>query len=404
MTRRSERLWNIVKSKRLRVYIQVLFITLAVLWMFHEMGGRFYLPLSEPDEAAWIYSGYYFNLYFLKFDLFHKDWQDYDAYDHPPLVKYIIGGTLFLKGYVFDSLDAKRMWHQIPMDQYLIYYGIMKSQLPENVLPLTRLVIFFFAFLSVALMYIFLRTFYGIWPAIAATSFLITNSTFIRLSTQTIADPVLLFFFTLFLLLTAHYLKSGKNIYIFLGFILSSLALLTKLNGLILIFALCFVLVIKNKFSISNYSGKLLIFGFGTFLLLTVLLNPFFLNSGIHGLVRMFDHRIAHLHFQQETFAPAALLSIGERLKSEIVMIFFTSSLSYDLLKIPLEFMMFLLGVYYMVRKRDLILLTVLVFFVIPTMSILPINWERYYCRVIPFICVTVGASLNIFKELEKSV
>jgi hypothetical protein len=69
---------------------------------------RINLILYEPDEAAWIYSGYYFNLYFLKFDLFHKDWTDYDAYDYPPLMKYIVGGTLFLKGHVFDSLEAKK--------------------------------------------------------------------------------------------------------------------------------------------------------------------------------------------------------------------------------------------------------------------------------------------------------
>jgi 4-amino-4-deoxy-L-arabinose transferase-like glycosyltransferase len=372
--------------------------------MFNEVGGRFYLPLSEPDEAAWIYSGYYFNLYFLKFDFFHEDWQDYDAYDHLPLVKYIVGGTLFLKGYVFDSLDAKRMWQHIPMDKYLIQYRLLKSQIPENALPLTRLVIFTFAFLSVVLLYILLRTFYGILPAIVATSFLITNSIFLRLSTQTIADPVLLFFFTLFLLLSAHYLRSGNNIYIFLGFVLSSLAFITKLNGLILIFALCFILVIKNKFSISNYKGKLLLSGFVTFLLMSILLNPFFLNSGIQGLVKMFDHRITYLHLQQLTFPSAALLSIGDRLKSEVVMIFFRSSFFYDLLKVPLEFMMFLLGIYYTVRKGDLILLTVLVFFIIPTMSILPINWERYYYTLIPFICVIAGASLNIFKELKRSV
>ena len=118
----------------------------------------------------------------------------------------------------------------------------------------------------------------------------------------------------------------------------------------------------------------------------------------------MFDHRITYLHLQQLSFPSAALLSIGDRLKSEIVMIFFRSSFFYDLLKVPLELMMFLLGIYYTVRKGDLILLTVLVFFIIPTMSILPINWERYYYTVIPFICVIAGASLNIFKELKKSV
>src|SRR4030042_355266 len=118
-----------MKKKRLKIAIEILFIIFAILWMGSEMGGRFYLPLSEPDEAAWIYSGYYFNLYFLNFNLSHNDWRDYDAIDHPPLVKYIVGGILFLKGYVFDSLDAKEMWRRIPMDKYLPNYRLLKSEL-----------------------------------------------------------------------------------------------------------------------------------------------------------------------------------------------------------------------------------------------------------------------------------
>src|SRR4030043_1252366 len=121
-----------MKKKRLRSALEILFIIIAILWMGNEIGGRFYLPLSEPDEAAWIYSGYYFNLYFLTFNLFHKDWTDYDAIDHPPLVKYIVGGTVFLKGHVFDSLDAKEMWRRIPMDQYLPNYLLLKRKLPAN--------------------------------------------------------------------------------------------------------------------------------------------------------------------------------------------------------------------------------------------------------------------------------
>lgn len=390
-----------MKKNHLKIVIKVFFIVCVVLWMLNIIDKRINLPIYEPDEAAWIYSGYYFNLFFLKFDLFHKDWNDYDAIDHPPLVKYIVGGILYLNGYVFDSLDAKKMWRDIPMNKYAPNYGLMISKIPKNVLSLTRLVMFIFAFLSVFLFYIFIRSFYGNLPAIVSTSLLVTNSIFIELSTQTLADPVLLFFFIFFVLLCALYLKSGNNIYIFFGFVLSSLAFLTKLNGLILIFVLFLVLLLKNKFQISNYNFKILSFGFVTFLLIVVLLNPFFLNNGIHGLFKMIEHRVSHIHLQQETFKPGALLSIEERLKAEIITLFFRYSILYKLFKIPFEFIMFLLGIYYSIRKRDLILLIILIFFIFPTLSILPLDWKRYYYAVIPFIYIIAGVSLNIFKELK---
>jgi hypothetical protein len=392
-----------MKKKRLKIAIEITFIIFAILWMGNEMGGRFYLPLSEPDEAAWIYSGYYFNLYFINFNLSHNDWKDYDAVDHPPLVKYIVGGILFLNGHVFRSLEAKEMWRGIPMDKYLLNYRLLKSKLPDDILPLTRLVIFAFAFSSLILIYIFVRKYYGILPAMISISLLITNLIFIRLSTQTIADPVLLFFLTFFILLCASYLKTGNNTCLFFGFLLSSFAFLTKLNGLALIFVLLLIIFIKNKLVLSNYNFKILFLGFVTFLLLTVLLNPFFLNAGIQGIVKMVEHRVSHIHFQQVTFKSSALLSIGERLKAEIVTIFFESSMLNNLIKIPLELIMFLLGVYYSVRKRDLVLLIILGCFILPTMSILPLNWERYYYTIIPFIYVISGVSLNIFKELKRT-
>lgn len=393
-----------MKKKRFKIYVEVLFIIVAILWMFHEVGGGFYLPLSEPDEAAWIYSGYYFNLYFLKFDLSHADWVDYDAYDHPPLVKYIIGATLFAKGYVFDSLDAKKLWRSIPMDQYLVNYRLMKSKFSDQILPLTKFVIFSFAFLSLVFLYLFTRTSYGIFPAIVSTSLLITNEIFIRLSTQTIADPVLLFFFIFSIWLCSQYVKTSKDIHIFGAFILSSLAFLTKLNGLILIFALFFVLLLKNGFSIRHYNFKVLALGFICFLFISVLLNPFFLKSGVQGFVKMVDHRVTHLQLQQETFKLSSLASFGERLKAEIDVIFFRYSKVTQLSGIPFEFILFVLGISYLILKRDLILFTVLIFLVVAPLSVLPINWVRYYYTVIPFIYMVSAASLGFFKKSDKTL
>jgi hypothetical protein len=391
-----------MNKKRLRMVLEFVFIVAAILWLINIGSKRIHRPLYEPDEAAWIYSSYYFNLYFLKFGLFHQDWEDYDAYDHPPLVKYIVGATLFLKGHIFNSLAAKKMWFSIPMNQYGVYYPLMVSKVPKGVLPTIRSVILTFAFLSVLLIYIFLRKFYGIIPAIIGSTLLILNLIFIKLSPQITADPVLLFFFICFILTATLYIKSGKSIYLFGGFIFSSLAFLTKLNGLILIFILFFVLIIRNGFSLSKYNFKVIIFGFATFLMITILLNPFFLNYGIKGIFKMIDYRISHIPLQQKVHSAIALTSVGERVRAEISTIFLLSSAFHRIFKIPFEFFLFLLGVYYSIRKKDLILLTILFFFILLPLSVLPLNWSRYYYTVVPFICIIAGTSLNIFGELGK--
>lgn len=115
----------------------------------------------------------------------------------------------------------------------------------------------------------------------------------------------------------------------------------------------------------------------------------------------MLEYRITHIHLQQKTIQPAALLSTRGRFKAETVLIFFWCSIIYKLIKIPFELIAFLLGVYYSIRKKDLILLTILIFFIHLPLSILSLNWKRYYYTLIPFIYLIAGISLNIFKELN---
>ena len=137
-----------------------------------QLENKKYSPNLESDEPAWIFTGYYFNLYFLRFDLFHPDWNDYEAFDQPPLAKYIVGGTLFLKGYTIDSLDPKRFWNSIPADKLPLYFDLVKHKIPNPtvVIPFTRSVIFLFALSSLLLIYFFVRIFYGVLPAVISTS------------------------------------------------------------------------------------------------------------------------------------------------------------------------------------------------------------------------------------------
>lgn len=391
-----------LKRKYLKLSLELIFILLIIAGGLKVLENRKYADIYDSDEVAWIFTGYYFNLYFLHFDLFHPDWNDYEAFDHPPLAKYVVGGSLYLKGYTIDSLDPKRFWNNIPIDKFPIYFDEVKHEIPNPtiVIPFTRSVIFAFALSSLLLIYIFVRISYGVLPALISTSFIMINPIFTKISVWILAEPILLFFFTLFLLLCALYLKSRENIYIVFAFIVSSLAFLTKLNGLLLVFVLVVLFLIRNKFSISKQECKYLIGGFIAFLLITILLNPVFLNTGIKAIWKMVEVRWSAFHRYQETFKDVALLSVRDRFITAIQMIFFRYSLFYHNIKIPLELIMFAAGIYYIFRRRDLLLILIIIFLVVIPVLILPYNTIKYYYWIFPFTHIIAGLSVNVLKDI----
>jgi hypothetical protein len=394
------------KRKYVKFGLELIFILLIFMGELKVLDKRKYLPVYDPDEIAWVFSGYYFNLYFLRLDLLHPDWDDYEAFDHPPLAKYIVGGTLFLEGYTINSLGPKRLINSIPINQFQTYLHLLIPKVPNPniVIPSTRSAIFLFALSSLLLIYVFLRTSYGILPAFACTLLIIGNPIFNLISTRILADPILLFFYALLILLCALYSKSQRNVYIFFGFIVSSLAFLTKLNGILLVFVLTSIFLIKNKFSISRQDWKLLIMGIAAFLIIAMLLNPVFLNTGFKAIWRMVEFRLSAFHVYQETFKGSALLSINERFVTASKMIFFDYSILYRLTKVPVELILFGAGIYYIFRKGDLLLILIFVFLVVIPISIIPSNIPRYYYWIFPFIYIIAGLSLHLFKEIVNRI
>jgi len=228
----------------------------------------------------------------------------------------------------------------------------------------------------------------------------ISNPIYNYYSIRILADPILLFFFTLFILLCGLYLKSQKNIYIVFAFTISSLAFLTKLNGILLVFMLIIIFLIKNKFSISKQDWKFVIIGLIAFLLISIILNPVFLNIGIKAIWKMVEVRLSAFHVLQDTFKNAALLSVSQRFVYATKTIFFRSCLFYPLIKVPVELIMFAFGIYYIFKKKDFFLISVFVFLVVIPISLLPYNVPRYFYWIYPFIYIIAGLSLNLFKEI----
>jgi hypothetical protein len=392
-----------LKRKYIKLCLEAMFIFVLILGGLGVLEKNIRLPVYDSDEVSWIFTGYYFNLYFLRFDLFHPDWNDYEAYDQPPLGKYIVGGSLYTKGYTIDSLEPKRFLNKIPLVNPQKYFDLVTPKVPNPivVIPLLRSVIFVFALSSSLLIYVLVRISYGFFVAMISTALIISNPIFGTVSTRILGDPILLFFFTLFILLCTFYLKSQKNIYILFAFIVSSLGFLTKLNGILLVLMLIIFFLIRNKFSMSGQNVRVLITGSVVFLIINIILNPVFLNAGIIAVGRMVDARLSAFQNYQEAFKHAALLSISERFIAATQIIFLNNSLFYQFVKIPVEFIMFLFGIYYTFRRRDLLLILVFIFLVVIPISILPFKLPRYCYWIFPFTHIIAGQSLNYFIELS---
>lgn len=391
------------KRRYITLGVELIFILLIIMGGLKvlEKGKR--LPVYDSDEVSWIFTGYYFNLYFLHFDLFHEDWHDYEAFDHPPLAKYIVGGAMFLNGYTIDSLEPKKFINSmVPLvnPQKAFDEVTPKVPNPKVVIPSLRSVIFGFAFSSLLLIYIFLRISYGILPAFITTSLIVSNPIFSLISTRILADPILLFFFALLILLCALYSKSQRNIYIVFGFVVAALSFLTKLNGILSFFFLVTFFLVRNKFSMSKDDWKSLITGFIACLIISVLLNPVFLNTGIEAIWKMFEVRRSAFRMYQETWKSVALLSIGDRFLTASKMIFLKQSIFFQVIKVPVELILFGAGIYYGFWKRDLILILICIFLIVIPLSILPFNFPRYYYWIFPFIYIIAGLSSQLFKEI----
>jgi len=393
---------RLLRKKYLKFCLEIIFILLIVTGGFKALENKKNSPVLESDEPGWIFAGYYFNLYFLRFDLFHQDWSDYEAFDQPPLVKYIVGGSAYSKGYTVDSLNMKRLWNNLPVDKLHLFFDSIGHQIPNPaiVIPFTRSVIFFFALSSLVLIYISVRILYGGLVALISTSLIISSPIHNYYSIRILADPVLLFFFSLFFLLCGLYWKSQKSIYIILAFIASSFAFLTKLNGILLVPLLIITVLIKNKFSFSGPYIKSGVVGVSAFLLISLSLNPVYLNTGINALWKMFDVRASAFYVFQETYPNHALLSVVDRFEYAMRIIFFKSGLFYPLIKIPVELFLFGIGIYYVFKRRDLFLVFVFIFLVIIPISIIPFKMPRYLYWVSPFICIIAGLSSNLFKDI----
>jgi hypothetical protein len=121
---------------------------------------------------------------------------------------------------------------------------------------------------------------------------------------------------------------------------------------------------------------------------------------GLKAARKMVEVRLTAFRAFQESNKSVALLSINDRFIAAAEMIFFQNSFFYKHIRVPIELIVFAIGVYFIFRRRDLFLITIFTFLVLIPVLILPYNIPRYFYWILPFVYIIAGVCFNPFKEV----
>jgi hypothetical protein len=408
----TERLKGPAWRRWLPVTVEAIAVALLLAGSVKVYDERVNLHLYEPDEAAWVFSSYYYHLYFEDRDWLHADWREYDALDHPPLAKYAVGLAMDVAGEPCSTLEHKRFWHRIPIDGFAGKYRQMMARIPAGALPAARHAAVVCALLGLGMLYLFTRSRFGPWVAVAAIGLSIWNPVVQEVSTQALSDPVLLAISIGFLWVLARWVEGAGSRWFVGAAALVALAVLTKLSGGALGFMLLAGVGLRWKRgrslptwkrgrSLPTWEAWAAAAGVGLSLLL--LLNPTFHQMGPAALLKMVDHRLAQVAHQHLVFPDAALTGIGDRLAAGLDILFFKFSPVVALCGIPLELMLFLAGLAVAVKTRSWYLLVAFAFLVVVPVFTAPLAWERYYFGAWPVVYLLCGLTLRLPDVLQQA-
>lgn len=367
-------------------------------------------PLTEIDEAAWVFSSYFYHLAFERRDLASADWRSPDALDHPPLAKYLFGAALVTGGIRLVSLEPKRWWASRDLD-FLDYEAFKREcarRLPSGALSRARLLsslamaasgVALFALVSAALS-----------PPAGFTALLLYGlSPLARtVAGKAVSDGIFLFLLLACALAQASWLRRAESraglraASALLGAV-CGLAFLTKLNGLLClaITGVVFVLALARRLRRGEPTGDLWLSSgiiLGVFALTVVALNPSLYGRPWGFICDMLEHRWRRVELQTAVLYPQALPTPQLRFSYALRSLFFTEDWFFSVARFPLLLLLSAIGLPCLVRRLPgssdsfRVALVNALIWVPATIVLYRMNWDRYLLPVLPFLLLAAAA------------
>ncbi len=385
-------------------------------------------PLRDEDEAAWVFKTYHYHLAFQLHEFRHRDWQDPESYDHPPLARWIFGAALSGKGLVATSLENQHWWRERGYD--LFYHPEFREELTvratEEALRILRRVAFIFGLLTLVAVYCLAYSL-GRPTALLASFFVGIHPLFQDANIKAMTDTQTLFWITAALAIQVNLVRhlarpdfsTTKTIpWLFLLAIALALGFLTKINvvmAAILWGILCAIHAIRHPSMATRL--RFVLSGIGTILIawtLAVALNPTFWPHPIDNPLRMFSTRLSEVVLQRQYFAPEAFENWGTQAAYFVRHLFFDQSWCFQQIRVPLELIAVIIGILLWARKLGdrvqssedesgtLISFLSILFVICGITSVtFAMNWPRYLLPSLPILgVVAAGGIVECLKPL----
>lgn len=393
------------------------------------------------DENYWLRSSKYFKLFFIDKDIHNKQWEGYLAYDQPPVGKYIIGLALSIAGHgdKIKALDDMRYWNFDKDYNWNVDNGAMP---PKEILYVARLTMAILGSLTCLLIYWIGKKIFSARTGLIAALLLAYNPLMLSCSRKAMTDAPLLFFLTTNIVLTMFFYQALLKQKLLRTFVFAvliginiALATGTKLNGSLtaIIFVSFCILValikanqckfpqsifgvnidkLKTNKEIKIILSSLLISGVIA-IFVFVIINPYLYNQPLKKVIHMVRNRMSVIYYQQEHFGHA-LTSLSKKFCFVIRRTLLPGNYVVlgNIFEIPIDFVFFLLGLImllytelkyllknYRLSLRSIIILWIVITFV-ATITLIPLDWDRYYFPVIPCVAIMLGYSSD--KIIEK--
>lgn len=405
-------------SKYYLSYLIILLIFSLALYFFrNELILSAAKTIIHADEAGYICKLKYADL-FSRGDFSSYSWKEGWAYDSPLLMSYINGLALrFSKYHSFPAsflcqqasqVEKKMGWND-PQGKKLY---LPPEQIP--VLATLRTISVNISLLSALLIGLISLLVGGWLAALGAFFLLFYNPFFFKVGVWAIADPLLLFLLLLavvvgFLLLRSVFLERG-NQYLCLAIIagmIGGLALSVKINGFLALIYLLFPLLLglgikpyrlvvcRKRFLLTLFIVSII------FVVLFFLLHPQLYKDPLGGIGEMVARRFSEAEFHKRSF-PEPMAPLPERIPQFIQALFWQYDSWRILLGAKTPFLslgLFLVGlailadrVFNDYRKgfagNSLVFFGSLLATFIMVFSYIPMNWDRYYLPLIPWVVI----------------
>ncbi len=368
------------------------------------------------DEVSWFFHTKFYELAIIKQDFSSSAWQSYEAYDHPPLVKYIFGFVLwrFDKKYAFyrNALEQEITRWDYYYDSEFSVYSYPELEKYLSVLRVYQVGV---SSLTVGLFYsILMLIFRSRLYSCIGCGLLITNPLFQATMLRAIPDgTMILLVFTVIAVMLLFFRSYSWKTALVSGIFLGS-AISAKLSALAIVFGLLLFMVLKQF--IHSRVRSIAHRQFGIVLIIATIvwfgINPSLYSHGLQHSYEYITFRIEQTHKIQYAYPEFTLMSLSQKVAASFCVVLYPCGypnypngrfIGWEGIYITLVLAGFIRGIRAIriknIRDPDVFILSIGLQLVFYTVIYLPLAYDRYFLFLIPVVIGTCIVGMQEIRE-----